>query len=143
MDHRYAIKSSAIISIYFLITLLFDIARARSFSLRGGEGSVAVTAAYGSLSALKLAIIALTEVPKHYQSTTRQALGKEATSGFWNRTLFIWINSTLFFGFRNRFSVDDLPNLGPDFDSDALASAFEPNWLRCEFEVLSFNSISF
>ena len=130
-DHRYAIQSSAIITIYFVITMLLDIARARSFFLRQVYGSRAVASVYVAVSCLKFSILVLTEVPKRYTSTTRKDLGKEATSGFLNRTLFIWLNSTLFFGFRNRLLVDDLPNLGPNFHSEKLAETFEHYWTQC------------
>jgi hypothetical protein len=132
-DHRYSVQSSATISIYFAITMFLDIARARSFFLRSNSHTVA--SGYVTISTLKFAVLVLTEIPKRYKSATKKDLGKEAVSGFWNRTLFLWLNSTLFFGFRNRLSVDDIPNLGPGFSSEKLAEAFEPNWIRCKSYV--------
>lgn len=131
-DHRYAIQSSAFISIYFGITMLLDVAKARSFFLRGGSRLGSIGSIYVAIAVTKLILVGLAEIPKRYQSTTRKKLGKETTSGFWNRTLFIWLNSTFFFGFGNRLLVDDLPNLAPGFYSEHLSAKFRRYWVQCK-----------
>lgn len=100
-------------------------------------GALAATAA-----ALKLAILLLDEISRRaliQSSLLRASMSAEATSGFWNRTLFLWLNSTLFFGFRNIFSVDDLRDMGPEFDSESLHARFQDKWATGE--AVSFASI--
>jgi hypothetical protein len=101
-------------------------------------GALAATAA-----ALKLAILLLDEISRRgliQSSLLRASMSPEATSGFWSRILFLWLNSTLFLGFRNILSVGDLRDMGPEFDSENLHARFQAKWATGE--AVSITSIA-
>lgn len=133
LEHRRSLRSSAAISLYLSLTLLLDVAKTRSYLSRPGleaVGGLSVVAA-----TIRLAIVLLQEVPKrtHIKDPAlRESLSKEATSGFWNRSFFLWLNATFSLGFKSALRVDDLGYLGDDFSAEYLAAKFEPVWAKCK-----------
>ncbi|KAK2593184.1 hypothetical protein QQS21_009113 [Conoideocrella luteorostrata] len=127
-EHRHSLRSSAFISLYLGLTLLLDVVKARSYLSRPGLRAAAGLCT--SKAVVKLIVLILQEVPKRrpVQSTT---LSKEVTSGFWNRSLFIWLNPTLLFGFGHILKDNDLGDLGDEFASESLSARFDPVWKRC------------
>ncbi|OAA39066.1 ABC transporter, transmembrane domain, type 1 [Metarhizium rileyi] len=109
LEHRHSFRSSTLISLYLSLTALLDIVKSRSLFLRphlhavGGLSAVA--------AAMKLALVLLQEFSKrtHVKDPVlRKSLSKEATSGIWNRSLFLWLNSTFLLGFRTILRIEDL-----------------------------------
>jgi hypothetical protein len=129
LEHRHAIESSPIPGVYLLVTLLLDVARARSYFLRSAIGLYALGCITAAVAVTKFVLLALGEFPKRYRSTG-DAPGPELTTGFWGRTFFVWVNSTLFLGFRNVLSLADLPALEAESASAKLAAIFEPIWKK-------------
>lgn len=125
-EHRRALQSSALSSIYLAATVLFDIVKTRSCFLR--DGATLMGCIYAAITTAQLVLLILEEAPKRYHIPA-SAFGKEAIRGFWSRTFFVWVNTTLFLGFRNALLVNQLPNLGPGFASRALAETFEKKWI--------------
>lgn len=110
--------------------MVLNIVKARSYFLR--RDYLALGCLTAANAGVMLLLVILGEFPKRYQCD-KQSVGKEAARGFWGRTLFVWLNATLLFGFRNKLSVDDLPSLGSGFSSARLAAAFEPVWVKRMF----------
>jgi hypothetical protein len=134
--HQRSLRSPALLGIYLALSTLFDVVRSRSYFLRPGYY------VFGFLSvatgALKLLLLILEEIPKtsRFVPGPQLAVGSEARSGFWNRTLFIWLNRTLLRGFRKVLTVDDLENLGLEFTSEYLLSIFLEKWNTSEFHFI-------
>jgi hypothetical protein len=131
-EHRYALESSPIVSLYLFITMLLDAASARSYFLRKTTGLYTIACLTAAVAATKLLLLVAEEVPKRYR-IPQEKVGPDTKSGFWARTFLVWMNSTIFIGFRNTLSVEDLPNLGEKFSSAKLAAAFEPRWMKRAF----------
>lgn len=128
-EHIYELQPSSLLSFYLSLTMLFDIAKSRSYFLRDGLASVGGMAA--TTAALKLILVIIEEIPKRSLLVNvglRATLGREALSGFWNRMTFFWLNPLFVFGFRNIISINDLEDLEEAFDAVALAERFEPRW---------------
>lgn len=128
-EHRHSPRPSTLLSVHLSLGVLFDVAMTRSYFRRHG------LYALGCLSIvvviLKMAILLLEEVSKRslvYDQQLRSSLGRESTSGFWSRSLFLWLNSTLCFGFRSIMSVGDLQDLGPELGSARLFAKFQVFW---------------
>lgn len=81
-------------------------------------------------AALKGALIFLGEVSKrrHLRDPRLQQVGSEFTSGFLNRSLFLWVNRTLVIGYRKVLDLEDLQQLGPEFSSTYLSDKFIAVW---------------
>lgn len=129
VEHMYSFQPSTFLSVYLALAALFDMVKARSYFIRSGYGAVGGVAI--ALVILNSALVALEEVskarlikPEH----CRKPFGKEAVSGFWNRSLFFWLNPTLILGFKKDITINELPDPGPEFDSERLHERFEPNW---------------
>lgn len=128
-EHRRSPRSSSFLSAFLTITMLFNVARARSYISRGGLDSFG--ALQVAIAIAKLALVALEEVPKQSPFRSehgRSSIGPETRGGFWNRSLFVWVNNTLLIGFRNAISVDELPEMGPEFSTERLSSQFQEKW---------------
>lgn len=115
VEHRRGIQASALLSLYIAIGILVDGTKTRSYFLRG-------ISSLGSLSAtttsLRFVLLCLQEVPKTdllIDPAVRDASGREATSGFWGRTFFVFMSPLFRSGFRRILSIDDLGNLGVEF----------------------------
>ncbi|KAK3186314.1 hypothetical protein K4F52_004852 [Lecanicillium sp. MT-2017a] len=129
LAHAYSIQPSTFLSIYFSISALFDMVKCRSYFIRAGLSSLG--GLFAALMALKFTLVALEEVSKAHlvkADNRSKPLGKELISGFWNRSLFIWLNPTFILGYNKDMTIDELPDLGPEFLSEELYNRFEPNW---------------
>lgn len=133
VEHCHSIQSSSLLSVYLSINIFFDATKARSCFSRAGDlnaiGSLLVAAA-----AFKGLIVVLEEFSKneHILNGQRQPYNGEATGGFWNRALFLWVNKTLLAGYRNVLDIHDLEPLGPEFSAANLGNTFDPVWLKCK-----------
>ncbi|POR35875.1 ABC transporter, transmembrane domain, type 1 [Tolypocladium paradoxum] len=130
-EHRRSFRPSTLLSVYLTITILFDTAKARSlFNRPGLQANASLTVA---VVILKFVILLLEEVSKRsllHDKFQPSALGSEVTSGFWNRSLFLWLNSTLYIGFRRILRVEDLEPIGPRLGSRRLLNDFTSTWTK-------------
>lgn len=129
LEHRRTLQSTSFIAIWLIISALCDIVRSRSCFLRPGLDDLGILAIVAA--ALKLFTLGLEEVSKSSliaNEETKQDAGKEATSGFLSRTLFVWINRMFFFGFKNILRLDTLDSLGPAFRSQYLSDYLNLFW---------------
>lgn len=139
-EHTKSIQPSTFLSIYLSITLLLDVARTRSYFLR--DNLQVISGFSIGIVMLKVALLLLEEVSKRDLVTgeTGECTNDEMFSGFWNRTLFLWLNSTLLRGFRTILSVDNLQDILPEFRSEHVAQEFTLSWeaskeyIFCQFE---------
>ncbi|CEJ89530.1 hypothetical protein VHEMI05371 [[Torrubiella] hemipterigena] len=128
-EHRRSPRSSALIGLYLFIAILLDIVKARSYYRRPGLSSLGIVTIISAVS--KMVLLVLEEMSKKSllkSEKLQSELGPECAGGLFNRTLFIWLNRTLFAGFKAIIDVDDLPDLAPKFGSQALHRKFQENW---------------
>ncbi|KAM3465049.1 hypothetical protein MY5147_009362 [Beauveria neobassiana] len=120
---------SALLSIFLPITMLFDITIARSYFMRGGLAAIA--ALYAVIATLKLALPILEEMPKRnllYSDEIRDNAGTEGFSGFWNRSMLIWVTRLVVKGSHQHLKVEDLPPIGQQDNPEQLYNRFTPFW---------------
>ncbi|KAJ4147018.1 hypothetical protein LMH87_001571 [Akanthomyces muscarius] len=111
--------------------MIFDVAMARSYFFREFLGAIGPLQV--CIVLLKFLLIVFEEVPKRslYQSSHLQStVSQETPSGFWNRSLFIWLNPLLVYGWFNNFTQDNLPGIGDEFASEKLFDHFQPHWYK-------------
>lgn len=126
-EHLRSVQPSTLLSINFGITVFLDGIKARSYLLRVGLDNVG--AAQIVVVAAKFALLLLEEVPKTpILANFGKFVGKEALSGFWSRSLFLWLNEIFVVGFRQNLTVEELGNLEPQFSTELLASQFKEAW---------------
>lgn len=131
ITHIYSLQPSSFLSLLFSLTMIFDITMARSYFLRDTLSTIAALQA--CVVVLKLVLVVLEEVPKRslYLSEKLQStISLETASGFWNRSLFVWLNPLLVFGWHNHFTIESLPNIGEEFESERLFDRFSHHWVK-------------
>ena len=134
--HR-SFQSSVLTGLYLLLSILFGIVKTRSYFLRTLPALAGLST---SGVAFQLILLILLEIPKTSAigKDLRQTIGKEVVTGFWNRTFFVWLNSTFLLGFRNVLTVNDLETLGPEFSSEKLSTRFNQKWTKGMGSILDY-----
>ncbi|KAM3518260.1 hypothetical protein NHJ13051_008319 [Beauveria bassiana] len=124
--HTYSLQPSAFLSVFFSMTMLFDITMTR-----GTPNTLA--ALQSCVVVLKLVLIILAEVPKRglYRSQLmRSAVSAETASSFWKRSLFLWLNPISYHGWFHTLTADNLPNIADELRSEKLFDQFVPCWAQ-------------
>ncbi|KAK2768034.1 ABC multidrug transporter [Colletotrichum kahawae] len=126
-EHKRSIRPSALISLYLVLTIVLDIAQARTLWLRNGLSSIA--GVFTASLVIKVVILALEETPKRVLlATSEKDVAVESTTGVVSRSLFWWLNSLFFQGFRLLIGLEDLGAIDPKFDSARLLGMLDRSW---------------
>ncbi|KAJ3492552.1 hypothetical protein NLG97_g5313 [Lecanicillium saksenae] len=128
VEHRHAIRTSALLGLYLAIGVLIDGTKTHSYFVRNMVASGNVAALAG---AARLLLLVLEEVRKDgllLDAEARSNSGGEVTSGFFTRTFFLYLFPMLNTGYRGVLSINDLGNLGPAMSSGHLFSRLSRYW---------------
>lgn len=126
-EHVRSVRPSAIINVYLLLTLLFDVARARTLWLDGTTRSIAsvFTSGFG----VKLMILVTEGMEKRSILMERyRNASPEATSGIYSRSFFWWLNKLMTTGFHRVISNEDLYPIDEDMNSKNLYANAQHVW---------------
>ncbi|KAL4758550.1 uncharacterized protein BDW70DRAFT_170256 [Aspergillus foveolatus] len=110
LQHHRSLRPSKILSIYFLLTLLFDIPLARTIWTIQGLRTVSAIFIAGTVVKALLLILETWE-KRRLARPMYASPAPEDWTGVINRSLFWWINPLLFRGARTSLSVGDLFHL--------------------------------
>ncbi|KAF2267153.1 hypothetical protein CC78DRAFT_566318 [Lojkania enalia] len=126
-EHKRSIRTSFWLNVYLLVTVVFDAARSRSYSLSPEHESISVL--FTTRVGVKL-FLAIFEArgKKNILLPEFANCPPEATSGVYSRALFWWQNQLLRKGFSNTLSVDDLFNLDKHLRSECLQNVIQGSW---------------
>lgn len=128
VEHRNTARPSFVISIYIILSLLFDIVRTRTTWLLGGH---ALAGTSTLALALKVAIIVLETVNKRSILLEAYAkLSSEATSSLPSRGLFLWLGSLLRAGSNKVLTMKDLLPIHEKLDTRTLHIQLEAAWAK-------------
>lgn len=129
MQHRHAIRTSALLAIYLLVGILIDITKSRSYFIRSGQTALGgLAAATGSL---RLGLFVFEEVSRRNlisDQNVRNNAGPESTSGWLSRTYFLFLTPMLATGFKKELQSSHLIKLGLDFSSKAMHTKLGKSW---------------
>jgi len=130
LEHIKSIRPSFLISVYLLISLVFDVAHVRTQWLLIGHSNDAIV---GSASAAaKIVLLGLEAVDKrNILLAAWREISPENTSGMVSRGFFWWLNALLVRGFRNVMSVDDLYSINRKLSSERLHKVLQSQWKDC------------
>ncbi|EJP67794.1 canalicular multispecific organic anion transporter 1 [Beauveria bassiana ARSEF 2860] len=127
ISHTFSLHQSSFLSVYLSATMLFDMAMTRSYFLRGSLDFLGALQA--TIAVLKFTLVVIEEIPKHHLfHSSSFRLGPAERGGFWGRALLLWVTPILRLGFVKDLSVDELPHIGDQYDSEPLFNKFVPNW---------------
>jgi ATP-binding cassette subfamily C (CFTR/MRP) protein 1 len=126
-EHARSIRPSALIEVYLLFSLLFDISQDRTLwiSYPGTLDAGLLTASVG----IKFIVLILEAREKRsYLSKADVHRGPEETSGIFGRSLFWWLNHLILQGFRKLLLMSDLYPLDDTMSSQSLYNRFSRVW---------------
>ncbi|KAJ3495541.1 hypothetical protein NLG97_g3322 [Lecanicillium saksenae] len=132
-EHCRAVRASALLGLHLALSVVIDITKSRSFLRRPDTHASGSISTYTAIA--RLMVLVLEEIPRgaaFVDGQLRGAQNSEASGGFWGKALFLWLNSTLFLGFRSRLTVDDIDDIAPEFSSEALSQIFKSHWQHAE-----------
>ena len=136
-EHRRSLRSSALPSIYLLVSVLSDLAKIRNYLCHPDLGPMIGLALVTAF--IKIILIFLLEFSKRShlaESELREFKQDVSMMSFWSRSLLFWINQTMFLGFRKIITLDDLESLGPGFSSERLSTGLARNMRNGMFDPL-------
>lgn len=127
--HLFFLQSSTFLGLFLTATIPAEIVTTLTYHHRDGLETIARLQI--AVPVLKLVVLLLEEVSKRsliYKDELRSSLGSEGVAGFWNKSLLMWINPLLIFGFRHKITRSYLPPLAPELASDVLYREFSLCW---------------
>jgi len=131
LEHLRSIRPSAIINVYLLFTLLFDVAKVRTLWETPGTGKLA--AVYSSSVGVKVLTIITESMEKRgilFDSFKHPS--PEVTSGIYGISTFSWLYSLLQLGFRTNLHMDDLYPLDDDMQTSVLLKRSSHTWAQAD-----------
>ncbi|KZL80273.1 abc transporter [Colletotrichum incanum] len=129
VEHKRSIRPSALLGGYLVLTIVLDIAQVRTFWIR--DGLTPVAAVFTASLVAKVAMLVLEETPKRaHLLGSEKGVAVESTTGVISRSLFWWLNSLFFQGFRLLIGLEDLGAIDPKFDSKLLLGKLDRVWSK-------------
>ncbi|OHE99829.1 hypothetical protein CORC01_04965 [Colletotrichum orchidophilum] len=130
-EHKRSIRPSLLLGGYLVLTIILDAAQARTLWIRNGLTPVA--GVFTASLAVKAIMLVLEETPKRaHLPDGEKDVAVECTTGVVSRSLFWWLNSLFFQGFRLLIGLEDLGPIDPKFDSSLLLDRLDRVWSRAE-----------
>jgi hypothetical protein len=99
-EHVFRVAPSFIIELYLLLTVLFDVVRVRTLWLMPASAHTQLAAAETATLAIKV-VLAIVEAARKDQlvfPAVREKYTVEQLAGFYGRSMFFWLGSTLWNG---------------------------------------------
>ncbi|KAF3400199.1 Canalicular multispecific organic anion transporter 1 [Penicillium rolfsii] len=126
VDHSRSPRPSMLLNSYLFLTLLLDIARARTLFLSSDRDSEIVYSSIFCVSVgLKTAILLLEAWQKaRWVKWDATKHSPEETSGIFSLGVFFWLNKLFLAGYRHTFTIQNLYPLDSTFDAQALHEKF-------------------
>ncbi|KAK5990162.1 ABC multidrug transporter B [Cladobotryum mycophilum] len=127
LQHRKSPRPSFLLTSYLLVSLIFDVTRARtSWLLQANRPVAAVFSASVAIKAIILVLEALDKRRLLVGAYSR--LSREATSSIFSRSAFWWLNSLLLDGSKRVLSIRDLFSINEKLSSEQLAQDLQTQW---------------
>ena len=126
-EHVFSVRPSFILDIYLFLSIIFDVARARTLWLIGLDHSIPIL--FTVSIALKSIMIILESAEKRPILTPQyKQYPLEATSGVFSRSVFWWLSSLFLQGYRNVLVLGDLFPLDRELYSESLYGRLHLAW---------------
>lgn len=126
-EHMHSVRPSMIINVYLLLTLPFDVMRARTLWLGGGTKSIA--AVFTSTLGIKLMALIAEAIEKRGILLDRyRNSSPEVTSGIYSRSFFWWLNKLMTIGYHRVIEDQDLYPIDGEMSSAFLRDHGQQVW---------------
>ncbi|KAJ2983292.1 hypothetical protein NQ176_g797 [Zarea fungicola] len=143
LEHRYAIRTSSLLTIYLALGLLIDTTKSRAFFLQTGFAALGALAALsGCLRLVLLILEGKSRRDVQISIGLRDSPEADPSSCFLNRLLFLFLTPMLAAGFSQKLQPDYLTKLGQDFSSHRMHQLLKKH-LKSSRREISRGSLMF
>lgn len=130
LEHYRSLRPSALLSTYLFLTLLLNIAQARTYWLLSG-GWTDYAACYSVSFSAKLAVLIFESWDKtHLLPQPYQQRSPEERAGVLSLRLFAWLNGLFVTGYRRLLDIDDLYPTDRALKSQYLGERLQKSWIK-------------
>lgn len=131
-DHRKSLRPSTLISIYLLLSIVFDAVQCRTlFLLTSADGLHTIAAVLSANLAVKVVVLLLeVKQKRNVLVPTWRSVPRETLSGVISRSLFWWLNDLLKRGFKSNLRLEILWPTNQSMDSEGLLDKLSGIWGR-------------
>ncbi|XMA18333.1 hypothetical protein WAI453_011124 [Rhynchosporium graminicola] len=129
IHHPRSVQPTVNIQLYLLLTLFLDVARLRTrWMLR----ETTVASASSAMCGFKMLLLFVESLPKqsHCIISGGRATSPEGFSGFFGKSLLLWLNPLFLRGYRRKLIVDDLYPIDDELASAKLTESLSGAWAR-------------
>lgn len=130
-EHVRSIRPSAIINAYLFITLIFDVARARTLWISGAPTAIAAVFTVATIVKLLVAVAEAVE-KRRILLSPYQNVSPETTGGLYSRSFFWWLNTLMRTGFQRTINENDLFPIEDEMGSSYLRDRAQAQWQRTD-----------
>lgn len=125
IQHIRSTKPSLYLNGYLLLTLILDLAQARSLWIR--QNVTTIAAVYTTALVTKVVLLTLEEIPKPISQNEKGVLN-ETNVGIMNRGFFFWLNKLFLAGSRTIPHICDIESTDHGLSSETLLARLEAKW---------------
>lgn len=127
LEHVKSTTPSVLLNCYLTLTIILDIALARTFWIR--QGIDAIAGVFTASLVCKAFLLTLEETPKTPIEHDKP-LCRETSAGVINRSLFWWLNRLFYRGSRGILTIDDIGNINEKLESGKLLKSLDERWIK-------------
>jgi ATP-binding cassette subfamily C (CFTR/MRP) protein 1 len=137
LEDQRSVEPSVLLAIYFSGLVVLTIPRLRSLWL-----IPSINLCRGLLTGIYiltvLAFLLESSTKFRLLRATYQHVTREESIGFWGRSLFLWVNPIFHLGYSKILSLNEIPELDQDLQSDVALEKLEIAWAssRSEFRLI-------
>ncbi|GKU21657.1 unnamed protein product [Fusarium langsethiae] len=127
LDHGRSHRPSMLINGYLFVTILFDVAQARTLWLSAiTRSETAYAIVFTTTVAAKALVIILESRPKTewVEWETKESHSPEETTGIFGLGVYLWLNSLFLAGYGRNLSINDLYPLDHSLKVESIQSKF-------------------
>lgn len=127
LEDSKSVRPSSIISVYLVITLLFDIVQARTLWIQ--HSNLPLASIFLARTSIKVILLLLEAQSKRsFLKASYQHLPPESTGGIIDRSFLWWVNDLFYRGYRTVLAIDDLYTLDDKLRSAYLSARIQEAW---------------
>jgi len=128
-EHTRSLRPSFIINTYLFFTTLFDLTQMRTLWLIPSTQTLA--SLFTACVAVNVLVLVLESIEKRsFLRIPYNLYSPEALSGIFNRSVFWWLNSLFFKGYRSILQAEDLYDTDQELSSQNLQECMNSAWQK-------------
>ncbi|KAI6782255.1 Leucinostatins biosynthesis cluster protein H [Emericellopsis cladophorae] len=132
LKQRASLRPSLLITAYLSLSVLLDVARARTLWLSPSVSTSTRSVLTASLALRALILLLESTEKRSYLLPEYRSVAAETTSGPINTSLFWWLNPLFLRGYRSLLDYDHLGRLDEELDSERLGVRLRHAWRNVE-----------